>query len=65
MTDQQQLKNVEYFNYFGSMITNYARYIREIYFRIARIKASFNKKTAAFTSKLDLNLSRKIENCNI
>jgi hypothetical protein len=26
ITDQKQPKNVEYFNYFGSMITNYARY---------------------------------------
>ena len=64
MADQKQPKNVEYFNYFGGMVTNYVKHIWEIKFRIARIKASFNKKTA-FTSKLDLNLNRKLEKCNI
>ena len=60
MTDQKQPKNVEYFNYFGGMIANYARHIWEIKFRIARVKESFNKKTTVFTSKLDLHLSRKL-----
>jgi hypothetical protein len=30
MIDQKQLENVEYFSYFGSMITNDARCTREI-----------------------------------
>ena len=57
MTDQKQPKNVEYFNYFGSTITNYAKYIRGIKFRLARINASFNNETTVFTSKLDFNLT--------
>jgi len=64
MTDQKQPKNVEYFNYFGSMI-NYATYIGRIKFRIARIKASFVIKTTVLTSKLDLNLRGKLEKCSI
>jgi hypothetical protein len=56
---------VEYLNYFGGMITNYVRYIGEIKFGVARIKAPFNKKTTVFTSKLDFNLSRKLEKRNI
>jgi hypothetical protein len=55
MIDQKQPENVEYFNYFGSMITNDARCTRETKSRIATTKAAFNKKKALFTSKLDLN----------
>jgi hypothetical protein len=57
--DQKQLENVQYFNYLGSMI-NYARCTREIKSRIAMAKAAFNKKKNLFTSKLDLNLRKKL-----
>ena len=51
--DQEQLKNVEYFNYLGSMITNDARCTREIKFRISIAKAAFKKKKKTlFTRKL-------------
>jgi hypothetical protein len=65
MIDQKKLENVEYFNYLGSMITNYARCTREIKYRIARAKAAFNKKKNLFTSKLDLNLRKKLIKCYI
>ena len=39
MMDQKQLENVEYFNYFGNIITNEARCTREIRSRIAIAKA--------------------------
>jgi hypothetical protein len=64
MIDQKQLKNVEYFNYLGNMITSDARCRREIKYRIAMAQAAFNKKTL-FTSKLDLNLSKKLVKCYI
>jgi hypothetical protein len=38
--DQKQLENVVYFNYFGSTITNDARYTCEIKSRIAMAKAA-------------------------
>jgi hypothetical protein len=41
--DQKQLEDVEYFNYLGSMITNDARFTREIKSRTAMAKAAFNK----------------------
>jgi len=59
---QQQPENVEYFNYLGSMITYDARCTYEIKSRNAKAKAAFNKKTL-FTSKLDLNLQRKLVKC--
>jgi hypothetical protein len=59
ITDQKQLENVGYFNYLGSIITNNARCTREIKSTIVIAKAEFNKKTL-FTSKLDLNIRKKI-----
>jgi len=49
---------VEYFNYLGSMIANYARYTCEIKFRITMAKAAFEKKKkkTVFSGKLDINL---------
>jgi hypothetical protein len=59
ITDQKQPENVGYINYFGSIMTNNARCTHEIKSRIVMAKAEFNKKTL-FTSKLDLNLRKKI-----
>jgi hypothetical protein len=58
--DQKQLENVEYFDYLGSMITSDARCTSGIKSRIAIAKAAFNKKKILFTSKLDLNLRKKL-----
>jgi hypothetical protein len=38
MTDKKQPENVEYFNYFGSMIANDARCTRQIKSRVATAK---------------------------
>jgi hypothetical protein len=57
------LENVEYLNDLGSMITNNARCTCEIKSRIAMVKVAFNKKKNLFTSKLDLNLRKKLVNC--
>jgi hypothetical protein len=46
MIDQNQLENVEYFNYLGSRITNDARCTCEIKSRIFMVKAAFKKKKA-------------------
>jgi hypothetical protein len=43
MADQNRLENVEYFRYFGNMITIYVRYTRGIKFNIAMTKAVFNQ----------------------
>jgi hypothetical protein len=48
-------ENVEYFKYFGSMITDDAKYTREIKCRVAITKATFNEKKTLFSCKLDLN----------
>ena len=58
MTDQSQLENVEYLNYFGSIITNNGRFTRKIKARIAMVKV-------AFTSKLVLNLRKRLVDCYV
>jgi hypothetical protein len=65
MVDQKQLENMEYFNYLGSMITNYARCTREIKSRISMVKAAFKKWKTLFVRKLDLNLRKKLVKCYI
>jgi len=48
------------------MLTNDERCTREIKSRIAMAKAAFkNKKKNLFTSKLDLNLRKKLIKCYI
>ena len=63
MIDQKQLENVECFKYLGSILTNDGTCTREIKSRIAMAKAVFNKKKNLFTSKLDLNLRKKLVKC--
>ena len=53
------MENVEYFNYFDMLI---ARWTSEIKSRTATAKAALNERTL-FTSKLDLNLRKKIVKC--
>ena len=65
MIEQKQLENVECFKYLGSILTNAGRCTCEIKSRIAMAKAAFNKKKTLFTSKLDLNLRKKLVKCYI
>ena len=58
--NQKQLENVKCSKYLGSMLTEDGRCTCEIKSRIAMAKATFNKKKNIFTSKLDLNLRRKL-----
>jgi hypothetical protein len=60
MIAQKQLENVESFKYLGSMLTNDGRCKREINSRSGVAKAAFNKKRALFTSKIDLELRKKL-----
>ena len=62
MIDPKQLENVECFKYLGSILTNDGRCTCEIKSRIAMAKTEFKKKTL-FTSKLDLNLRKKLVKC--
>jgi hypothetical protein len=63
--DQKQPENVEYVNCLGSKVTNNARCTWEIQSKIAMAKAAFNKKKTLLTSKLDVNLRKKLLKYNI
>jgi hypothetical protein len=65
LIDHKQLDNVESFKYLGSILTNDGRRSCEIKCRIAMAKAELNKKTALFTSTLDLELRKKLVKCYI
>jgi hypothetical protein len=60
MVGQKELKNVEYFKYLDSLITKDARCTHETKPRNVMEKATFNKKKAHLTNKLDLNLRKKL-----
>ena len=62
---QKHPESMEYFKYVGSVITSDARRTREIQSRIDMAKAVFNRKKTLFTSKLDLNLKKKLAKCHI
>jgi len=59
------LENVKCFKYLGSMLTEDGRCTCEIKSRIAMVKAAFNKKKNLFTSKLDLNLRKRLVSCYV
>jgi hypothetical protein len=57
--------NVKYLNYLGSVATNDAICVPEIKSRIAMANAAFSKKKTLYTSKLDVNLRKKLVQCSI
>jgi hypothetical protein len=65
MIDKEQMEYVKYFNYLCRMITCDARCTRETKSRIAIAKETFNNMKTLFTSKLDLNLRKKLVKCYI
>ena len=63
--DRKQLENMKCSKYLGSMLTDDERCTCEIKSKIAMAKAAFNKKKNLFTSKLDLNLKKKLVKCYV
>ena len=60
-----RMENVKCFKYLGSTLTDDGRCTCEIKSRTAMAKAAFNKKKNLFTSKLDLNLGKKLVKCYV
>jgi hypothetical protein len=65
MIDPNQPENVGLLSYLCGMMTNDVRYTPDIISRISMAKVAFNKKKNLFTSKLDLNLNKKLDECYI
>ena len=56
---------MKYFKYLCSILTDDGMCTCEIISRIAVVKAAFIKNKKHFTSKLDLNLRKKLVNCYV
>jgi hypothetical protein len=65
MIYQKVLENGDYFNYLGRAITSDVKCRWEIKSRISMENAFANKKKILFTSKLDLNLRKKLVESHI
>jgi hypothetical protein len=65
MVDQNDPENAESFNCSCSMITNRARWTREIKSMFVIEKVAFNKKKASFANIVDLNLRKRLVKCYI
>jgi hypothetical protein len=65
MIYQKQLENVESFKYLGSILTNDVRCTCENKYSIAMAKGAINKTRDLFTSKLDLEVRKKLVKCYI
>ncbi|MGX9339094.1 hypothetical protein, partial [Pantoea dispersa] len=63
--DNRELENVNQFKYLGSFLTKDAHCTSEIRARIAMAKAAFIKKRSLLTSKLSLELRKKLVKCYI
>jgi len=64
MIDPKKREDVEYFNFFHSVITNDARCTREIISRISMAKAAFNKKRL-FNQRTVFKLRHNVVKCYI
>jgi hypothetical protein len=65
LTEKQQIKETRGWHITQKCITNDARCKREIKSRIGMAKTAIHKKKNLFTSKLDLNLRKKLVKCYI
>jgi hypothetical protein len=58
--DQEQQQNMKYYIYLVSMLENGAGCKREDKTRISMAKPALNKNQTLFTSKMDINLSKRL-----
>jgi len=65
VVDGRPLEQIDSFKYLGSTITSDAGCTKEIRIRIAMGKAAFNKKKVLLTSKLNLELKKKLVKCYV
>ena len=60
--NNRELREVDHFKYRGSVLTRNGYCKREIKMRIAIAKESFNRKMSPLTSKLNIELKKKLTN---
>jgi hypothetical protein len=60
-----ELKEVDHFKYLGSMLTRDGYFAREIKMRITIAEETFNRKMPLLTSKLNIELKKKLVRCYV
>ena len=63
--NNRELKEVDHFKYLGSVLTRDGYCTREIKIRIAIAKESFIRKMPLLTSKLNIELKKKLVRCYV
>ena len=63
--NNRELKEVDHLRYLGSVLTRDGYCTREIKMRIAIAKEAFNRKLLLLTSKLNIELKKKLVRCHI
>ena len=58
-------REVDHFKYLGSVLTRDGYCTREIKMRIAIAKEAFNRKMSLLTSKLNIELKKKLIRCYV
>ena len=63
--NNRELKEVHNFKYLGSVLTRDGYCTREIKMRIVITKEAFNRKISLLTSKLNIELEKKLVRCYV
>ena len=63
--NNRELKEVDHFKYLGSVLTRDGYCTREINMRISIAKEAFNRKMPLLTSKLNIELKKKLFRCYV
>ena len=63
--NNRELKQVDHFKYLGSVLRSDGYCTREIKLTIAIAKEAFNKKISLLTSKLNIELKKKLVRCYV
>ena len=63
--NNREQKGVDHFKYLGSVLTRDGYCTREIEMRIVIAKESFNRKMSLLTSKLNIELKKKLVRCYV
>jgi hypothetical protein len=63
--NNRELKEVDHFKYLGSVLTRDGYCTKEIKMRIVIVKEAFNRKISLLTSKLNIELKKKLVRCYI
>jgi hypothetical protein len=63
--NNRELKEVDYFKYLGSVLTRDGYCAKQIKMRIVIAKEAFNRKISLLTSKLNIELRKKLVRCYV